>query len=187
MLIGVFIHILYAQAVPQKMIVGAYENTQKAADNLYKVEVLFEKNSELKRLKQTEHLRLEMELLEPYVMVVIKPITSVHVKNTLHLLLQSAFPQTFTTIETNKARDANTPQSIKETASPQPREVMKDESFLSSINSEWAGLILLALSGLLLVARSAKQMSKIKSLQDEVSKYQNKVETEMHGMEKHHA
>jgi len=185
MLIGILLHSLYAQTVTQKMIVGAYLERENAANELYKLEELFEKNSALKQLKQTNHLRAEMEELSPYVMVVVKPIASSVLKNRLHVLLQSTFPKIFSVIESKRTKKIALPSVKKEI--PQKTTMKKHNSFWTQIDSEWIGLILLALAGLLLVARSAKQMGKIKSLQEEMSKYQNKVENEMQGMEQEHA
>jgi len=188
MLIGILLHSLYAQTVTQKMIVGAYLERENAANELYKLEELFEKNSALKQLKQTNQLHVEMEDLPPYVMVVVKPIASSVLKNKLHLLLQSRFPKFFSVIESKRIKKITLPSVKKEISQNIPKDTMKKHnSFWAQIDSEWIGLILLALAGLLLVARSAKQMSKIKSLQEEMSKYQNKVESEMHGMEQEHA
>ena len=188
MLIGVLVYSLYAQTATQKMIVGAYLERENAVNELYKLEELFEKNSALKQLKQTNHLRAEMEELSPYVMVVVKPIASSVLKNRLHVLLQSTFPKIFSVIESKRTKKIALPSVKKEIPKKTQKATMKKhDSFWTQIDSEWIGLILLALAGLLLVARSAKQMGKIKSLQEEMSKYQNKVENEMQGMEQEHA
>ncbi len=183
--------ILSAQTINQKMIISAHFETEKAAQNLYEIEKFFQENSEAYALKEKYNLLLGMELLEDYVLVTVKPINLVSVKNKLHYLLQAKFPQNFIVDNTSirvqtQIKKIETPPCLKvEKSQKTPIEMLSNiKQFWDDLSSEWLGLILLALAGLLLVYRSTKQMSKIKKLQNEVSGYQSKIEGEMSYMGK---
>lgn len=197
---------LFAQGIEQKMIVSAHIQTQKAAQSLYQLEKVFQENPEARKLKEEYRLLLGLELLGPYVAVSIHPITERYVKDRLRYLLQRKFPQNFVVDNTRiseqtVSKAASVPVSMPKTiesVKSKPKEappvrvakekpvdqVGKIKTFLLSIDSEWWGLLFLALAGFLLIARSARQMSKIKVLQEEVTRYQSKVEEEIEGMGK---
>jgi len=202
------LQVLYAQALNQKMILSAELTTKAAADSFYEAEKFFQENTQAQEIKKMNKLSINMELLEPYVLVTIKPITNLRVKNQLRYLLQSKFPQNFMVDTIKKTiRKEKKHQEIVEKTVPletkiQTKVVRKSppshqkkmvlfweklKQFWHSLDSEWLGLIFLALAGFLLVFRSARQMSKIKSLQEEVSKYQTKIEGEMDTMRETHA
>jgi len=182
------LQILFAQTINQKMIISAHFETEEATQDLYEIENFFQENAEAYALKEKYNLLLGMELLEAYVLVTVKPITLVSVKNKLHYLLQAKFPQNFIVDNTfirvqPKLKKVERSKEKKEVFIPSketPIEMLsRVKQFLDDLNSEWLGLILLALAGFLLVYRSAKRMSKIKKLQNEVSGYQSKIEGEI--------
>jgi hypothetical protein len=203
------LQLLCAQEINQKMIISSHLKTEDAAQSLYDVEKFFQENLKINNLKTKYHLSLGMELLEPYVVVTLKPITSTEVKNKLYYLLHSKFPQNFIVDNTQMKKSSNPtinnikpiiqvvkPKEIKETSVEEIKKPIKEvtidrytqvKQFWKKLDSEWLGLIFLALAGFLLVYRSARQMSKIKALQNEVSKYQKKVENEMNYMGEKHA
>jgi hypothetical protein len=203
------LQLLCAQEINQKMIISSHLKTEDAAQSLYNVEKFFQENLKINNLKTKYHLSLGMELLEPYVVVTLKPITSTVLKNKLHYLLHSKFPQNFIVDNTQMKKSSNPtintikpiiqvvkPKEIKETFLEEIKKPIKEvtidrytqvKQFWKKLDSEWLGLIFLALAGFLLVYRSARQMSKIKALQNEVSKYQKKVESEMNYMGEKHA
>lgn len=190
------------------MILSADLATEDAAHNLYEAEKFFQENMQAQALRRTNKLSVDMELLEPYVLVTIKPITSLSVKNKLHYLLQSKFPKNFMVdniktdnikivVPKEKKHQKVTEKEVDKEVNIQTKVISKNtnrysekkksllgdiQKFWRTLDSEWLGLIFLALAGFLLVYRSAKQMSKIKSLQEEVSKYQTKIEGEMDTM-----
>jgi len=191
------LQILYANEMNQKMIMGAYLETEKAAQSLYEIEKFFQENAELRRLQKQYHITLSMELLEPYVLVIIKPIIKVSIKNKLRYFFQSKFPQNFVVDNTLMKKNNQKKKIVSTVINPQIKKdtleqnIEKDTSekavpiveplkvFWRELENEWIGLIFLALAGFILVYRSARQMSKIKSLQEEVTKYQSKIEGEM--------
>ena len=200
------LHMLYAQAINKKMILSANLTLEDAGKSLYDAEKFFQENTQANVLKKMYKLSVNMELLEPYILVTVQPIKSLSVKNKLHYLLQSKFPQSFvvdtikkvakktkkyaTNVKTSTPISKKTSQKLKQKPQPIPSinqekkgtVFVKMEQFWRSLDREWLGLIFLALAGFLLIYRSARQMSKIKSLQKEVSKYQNKIEGEMNTM-----
>lgn len=196
--------ILFGQGTDQKMIVSAYIETHKAAQSLYALEKFFQEDEDAFHLKERYNLSLGMELLDPYVAVTIKPIKSSEVKNKLRYLLQKKFPQNFA-VDNTPIMQKSIPKKPKVSVhTPKKLEVFKKKevvaevkkhsldkyaqvkTFFKTMDSEWWGLIFLALAGFILIARSARQMSKIRSLQKEVMKYQSKVEGEMESMGEGH-
>jgi hypothetical protein len=188
-----------ADPINQKMILSAHLQTKDAAQSLYRAEKFFQENSNAHALKDQYHLTLGLELLEPYVAVSIKPIGALEVKNKLRYLLQASFPQNFVVDDTPvftkiqpKTPVVQSPAQANQPIKPKENIVTVDEKttdryarvkrFFQTMQSEWFGLLFLALAGFMLVARSARQMSKIRSLQEQVSKYQSKVEGEIHTM-----
>jgi len=204
------LHIVYGQEINKKMIISAHIETEKAGQSLYEVEKFFQENDVANSLKIKHNLSLGMELLDPYVIVTLKPITLTSVKNQLLYLLQSKFPQNFivdnTQMKTNPTAMIHKTKPIVQTEVKQKKvqeidftEIKKPiektsidryakiKQFWYALDNEWLGLIFLALAGFLLIYRSARQMSKIKALQDEVNKYQTKIETAVDDMGKKHA
>lgn len=198
------LQILFAQNIDQKMIVSTNIETQKAAQSLYTLETFFQEDKRARELKEKYSFTLGMELLDPYVAVSIKPIKSSEVKNKLRYLLQQKFPENFVVDNTAVMEQSiqKKPKVVVET--PKKAEVFKTKevvttdkkdsvdryaqvkTFFKTMDSEWWGLIFLALAGFILIARSARQMSKIRSLQKEVMQYQSKVEGEMESMGEGH-
>ena len=204
------LHILYAQEINEKMIISAHIETEKAAQSLYEVEKFFQENDVANSLKIKHHLSLGMELLDPYVIVTLKPIRRTSVKNQLRYVLQSKFPQNFivdntqmqtdptaiihktkpitqTAVNQKKVKEVDLPEIKKPTEKASIDRYAGVKQFWHELDNEWLGLIFLALAGFILVYRSARQMSKIKALQEEVNKYQTKIETEVDYMGEKHA
>jgi len=192
-----YLQLSCAQEMNQKMIISSHLKTEDAAQSLYAVEKFFQENLKINNLKTKYHLSLGMELLEPYVVVTLKPITSTVVKNKLHYFLYSKFPQNFVvdntqTEKSSNARMDNIKSIIPTVKAKKIKEVTIDRytqarQFWKKLDSEWLGLTFLALLGFLLLYKRVRHMSKIKALQHEVSKYQKKVANEMSYMGEKHA
>ncbi len=204
-----FLQLLYGQDVHYKMIVSSHIESKEAAKNLYKVEKFFSENKEAQALKEKHNLTLGMELLDKYILITVKPIENIFIKNALQYTLQKEFPESFIVgnivlndIETQQhlqkqvERVAPINQQVdKREKAEQEKIVIIDEPkehvdglklFWKELDSEWLGLLFLALAGLLLIYRSATQISKIKELQQEVIKYQSKLEKEVDDMGERH-
>lgn len=195
-----FLHILFAQEMNYKMIVSSHVESQKAAKNLYEIENFFSENKEAKEIKAKYNLTLGMELLDKYIIITIKPIRMTSVKNELQYVLQKAFPESFIVGNMVVPKQQKIQKQIKSVPHVSKIEqhdkvVIVDEPkekfdgfklFWKDLDSEWLGLLFLAFAGFILVYRSAKQISKIKELQQEVTNYQNNLEKEVDDMGERH-
>jgi len=182
------VSIVWAEEVHPKMILGAYLKSENAAKSLYEIEKLFQENEKAKALKEKHHLLIGMELLDKYILVTIKPIKIHTVENTLQHLLREKFPDSFIVPHVLESelhimikKHKNT-SDIKQNQADIPVVITKKKTFLSGIDTEWVALILLALAGLVLVYRSARQLVKIRTLQKELAKYQIILEDEVDNM-----
>jgi len=176
--------IIWAEEMNSKMILSSHIESGEAAKSLYKLEKFFQENKEANVLKKVHHLTLGMELLDKYILVTITKIKMFSIGNTLQYLLKEKFPDSF--IVRNHA-DIEIPL-IKEHVNVSNKHIVQTEmhrleikkkTFFNSIDREWVALILLALAGLILVYRSAYQLTKIRRLQKEVAKYQIILEDEV--------
>ena len=208
--------VLYAKEIDQKMILSTHLEVNKAAESLYQLEIFFRENSFAKKIKSDNKLNLQMELLEKYVLVTVKPIRTTILKNKLQYLLQEHYPHNFIVNDTRmlerQRRNTSSKDKVKNNITTQAvvippkvkpvKEVLamnsKEENniaeiyeklsaFWKALDMQWIGLWLLALAGFLLVYRSAKQISKIKALQKKVEVYQTKVESEIDTIGEKHA
>ena len=191
MIVLFLFHTLFAQMIDQKMIISANKETSNAARSLYGLEKFFQENGTAKKLQTQEHLELSMELLDDYMLTVIKPIKTVSLKNQLKLLLKTKYPHAFI-VQNRKKNSTKPPVSVVKKKvdhialkkhRPEIKKGMKNivqkNSLIRGLSNEWLALIVLALAGLLLVYRSTRQISKIKKLQKKLETYQEKVETQM--------
>ncbi len=188
----IFVLSVFVQAANQKMVLSAHLATENATRDLYDAEKFFQENTQAKQLKTKYNLTLQLELLESYVLVTIKPIKQVSVKNELKHLFQARFPQYFS-VDDSPIRDLKLEKEVtkQEQIPEKPKPIHKEningkvstyaslKLFWKKLDGEWIGLLFLALAGFMLVFRSASQIQKIKVLQKEVEKYQSKVEKEM--------
>lgn len=204
-IIAFFVHILYAQEMNYKMIISAHIESQEAAKSLYEIETFFQENKAAKEIKLKYNLALGMELLDKYIIITLKPIKVTSVKNELKYLLQEKFPENFivgntffkdlpkqyqilediyTEVESSKVKKKNTEKFVSKNLVQEKPDGL--ELFWQEMQSEWFGLLFLALAGFILIYRSAKQISKIKKLQKEVTQYQSKLENEVNRMGERH-
>ncbi len=191
MIIFFLIHTVFAQAINDKMVISAQKESSDAARSLYELEKFFQENPAAKKLQREEHLELGMELLDEYVLTVIKPIQTVSLKNQLKLLLQTKYPDAFIVQERKKkntkaihpvkslVKKKTEPVVLKKSSLEINKRIVQKTSLIKGLPNEWLALIVLALAGLLLVYRSTRQINKIKKLQKKLEKYQEKVEIQM--------
>jgi len=183
--------LMWADAMNSKMILSSHIKSEEAAKVLYDVEKFFQENKEVNTLKRVHHLTLRMELLDKYILIVIKPIKIYSVENRLQHLLKEKFPDSF--IVPNSENMGNSRIQLQQNTLKinEPQEQIKtletkQKSFFSSVDIEWVGLILLVFTGLILVHRSVQQLSKIRTLQKEIAKYQVILEDEVDSMKVGH-
>lgn len=202
---------VFVHATTQKMILSANIQTQEAAKDLYNIEKFFQENSTAKALQSKHKLHIQMELLDKHVLVTIKPIRDLLVKNQLNYLLKAQYPKSFVVDDSPFVSETSSPSpqvpkktealqkpaltttvTKKEEVLVRMKEVKVSTSLLDEIklfwkhlDSEWLGLIFLALAGFLLIYRSNRQISKIRALQKEVEVYQSKIENDIEGIGVH--
>ena len=190
-IIMLWMSMVWAEEMNSKMILSSHMKSEEAAKSLYNLEKFFHENDEAAILKKEHHLTLGMELLDKYILVTITKIKSYTVENTLQYLLREKFPDSFvvpssTNLEIPLIQEhatisnSNTLQKQMQTLDTNME--TKQKPFYRSIDVEWLALILLALAGLALVYRSARQLTKIKKLQKEIAKYQLILEDEVDTM-----
>lgn len=199
-----FLQTIFVQGMNQKMILSTHIETADAAKSLYEVTKFFHEDTQAKKLKIKHQLSLQLELLEAYVLVTIKPIRLTSVKNELKYLFHGKFPQHFSVDDTPmlpvvlekkvqkqekvlkielipevnaKVQKVHTTETKDEVSMYQTLKL-----FWQGLDNEWLGLLFLALAGFLLIFRSASQIEKIKVLQKEVEKHQRRVENEIVGI-----
>ncbi len=196
-LISFFFYVINAENIHYKMIVSTHIETEEAAKSLYDLEKFFYEKKEAHDIKSKYNLLLGMEMLDKYVIITLKPVQTNSMKNQLRYLLQEKFPESFfikaQPIET-QSKTINIQNQVKSRAKAKKNEytaiqkstlVKKEENFgrlnvfWKELDREWLGLLFLALAGFILIYRSAKQITKIKKLQEKVTKYQAKIEGEV--------
>ncbi len=191
-----FSTILFSATLNQKIIIDVTTEPQPSTDILQKIENFFQTNSLARSLQSKNHLTITLKKLKGYDLIEIKPVSSIEVKNRLKFLLHKEFPQFFVVDDTFRKKSMGT--TLPVTAKPKHLKALHAEkqkctssssvkneskgystSLIKGIVDEWLALIILAIAGLLLVYRSARQISKIKKLQKKLEKYQNRLKTEV--------
>lgn len=179
-----FLTMLFSEKFSEKLIVSADKNSTTIQLHLLKLKMLFIGNSKTRALQETYKLNLEIETLDTFTMVVIKPIKSLTVKNELLLLLSPHFPNIFL-IEDRKAEMTDhgsmTKSKIMKTHTPptHTNAMHKAKILLEKIGLEWITLLLLSILGLTLSLNRRMQMARLKSIQKELSQKQEKIENEI--------
>ena len=187
-IIMLLMSMIWAETMNAKMILSSHIESEEAAKSLYNLEKFFHENDEAAILKKEHHLTLGMELLDKYILVTITKIKSYTVENRLQYLLKEKFPDSFivpsfSSLEIPLIQEhvtisnSNTLQKEMQTLTRNME--TKQKPFYRSIDVEWLALLLLAFAGLVLVYRSASQLTKIKKLQKEIAKYQLILEDEV--------
>ena len=187
-IIMLLMSMIWAETMNAKMILSSHIESEEAAKSLYNLEKFFHENDEAAILKKEHHLTLGMELLDKYILVTITKIKSYTVENRLQYLLKEKFPDSFivpsfSSLEISLIQEhitisnSNTLQKEMQTLTTNME--TKQKPFYRSIDVEWLALLLLAFAGLVLVYRSASQLTKIKKLQKEIAKYQLILEDEV--------
>ncbi len=196
---------LAAEATVQKMVLSSNLETKEAAKDLYKIETFFQENASAKALQENYGLGAHMELLGDHVLVTVKPIANHVVKNKLYVVLGEHFPKRFVVDDTPLTESKPPKPTPEKTTAPRKevktakavpikppvilKEKQKETSFFdtfkmywSNLQSEWIALLFLALAGFMLIYRSNRQISKIRTLQKEVELYQSKIEEDIEDM-----
>ncbi len=192
-ILSLFISILCATDMNQKMILSTSLDSAEMKHTLQEVKYFFNHISSAKELQEEYGFTFQLETLDKYTLLTLKPIKSHIVKNKINYLLKKKFPKSFIVDNTSlpvihEERKNNSITHKSNRQLPIPVLIDKVEKkeigqvFWKNLSLEWIALIILAIAGLLLVYRSAQQISKIRGLQKKVEDYQRKVEKEISAM-----
>ena len=180
------VSLLFSEGISQKLIVSTDKNGKNVQESLLKLKVYFIENPNLRVLNEANDLKLELETLGAYTMVVVKPIGSLLVKNSLLMELAPVFPDVF-------ALEDKTPHQIHNNAEafmPVKNHDVKTNSvktFIEKIGLQWIALLILATGGLLLSVLRRKKLLILDEKQKELDIDQKEVENEIKNLGKNHA
>jgi len=170
----------------EKLIVHYSKNENHAKEELLKLKVYFIENAATRTLQEKYNLQLDIEMLGDYHMVLIKPISSLDLRNELIIILAPVFKNIFF-IDYKES----TPSIIKKPKVSQvllPREEKKTAlSFIDEIGLQWLALLLLSFVGLLLSIASRKKIIHLGNKQQDLKKKQTDIETEIKKLGSKHA
>ena len=177
---------IFAGTINQKLIISTGKNALEAEKVLNAMELFF---NEQKQISKDYTLDTKIEKLDKYFLVTVSPIESIPLRHELYSKLQQKFSNIFIidninideSMKTNSAKPLDIPNTPKVTYKHKP--IVKKPSksiypegllFLKNIDKEWFALLALAIAGFILIARSNYQIGKIKKLQMELEKIQEK-------------
>lgn len=175
---------LLSNDISEKLIVSGDKNSTVTQMYLLKLKMLFIGNSQTRALQEKYNLKLEIETLDVYTMVVIKPINSLALKNELLVFLSPLFPNIFS-IEDHK-KETIGPGSMKESiimktqTAPPPNNTMHQvKTLVRKVGLEWTALLLLSIIGLTLSLKSRRKMSSLENIQKDLIRKQEAIENEI--------
>jgi len=177
---------LFSKDISEKLIVSGDKNSTTTQMNLLKLKMVFIGNSQTRALQEKYKLNLEIETLDAYTMVVIKPIRSLALKNELLLFLSPLFPNIFS-IEDHK-REMTGSESMKESKImkthiiPPHTNTMHQANILIEelgIGLEWIALLFLSVIGLTLSLNSRSKMASLENIQKDLSRKQEEIENKI--------
>ena len=175
---------LLSKDISEKLIVSGDKNSTTTEMHLLKLKMVFIGNSQTRALQEKYKLNLEIETLDAYTMVVIKPINSLALKNELLLFLSPLFPNIFS-IEDHK-RETIAPEGMNEskiikthTTPAQTNTMHQAKVLIEEVGLEWTALLLLSIIGLTLSLNSRRKMSSLENIQKDLIRKQEEIENEI--------
>jgi len=167
----------YGGDIHQKLIIDGYKDSAKAKMMLMKTQLYIINNEDIRKIVKKEKLRLEIEDIGNYSMVVIKPIDSIETKEHLMFALGSFSPTRFC------IRDEYTDVFDTIQATSEDNKVWElVETNINMIGFEWIILLLLSLVGLIASIINRKKLSKLNSMQKDIIKNQKIMENEINSL-----
>ena len=177
------VSLLFSEGMSQKLIVSTDKNGKNAQESLLKLKVYFIENQNIRALNEVHDLKVELETLGAYTMVVVKPIVSLSVKNILLMELTPVFPDVF-------ALEDRTPHQTDNNAEvfmPVKNHDVKTNSvktFIEKMGLQWGALLILATVGLLLSVLRRNKLLNLDEKQKELDIDQKKIENEIKNLGK---
>lgn len=178
--------LLLSEGMSQKLIVYTDKNVKNAQERLLKLKVHFIENPRIRALNEANHLKLELETLGVYTMVVVKPVLSLSIKNGLLMELAPVFPDIFV------LEDQAQHQKDKRSAALMPVKnhdvkTNRAKTFMETIGLQWIALLLLATVGLLLSILRRKRLLLLDKNQKALDMDQKEIENEIKNLGKNDA
>ena len=178
--------LLLSEGMSQKLIVYTDKNGKNAQENLLRLKVHFIENPNIRALNEVNDLKVELETLGAYTMVVVKPIVSLSVKNTLLMELAPVFPDVFALEDRTQHQTDNNAEAFI----PVKKHDINTNSiktFIESIGLQWIALLLLAAVGLLLSILRRKRLVLLDTNQKALDIDQKEIENEIKNLGKYNA
>ena len=180
------VSLLFSEGMSQKLIVSTNKNGKNVQESLLKLKVYFIENPNLRVLNEANDLKLELETLGMYTMVVVKPIVSLSVKNSLLMELAPVFPDVFALED----KIPHQTDSNAEAFMPVKNHGVKSnnvKTFIEKMGLQWISLLILATVGLLLSILRRKKLLILDEKQKELDIDQKEIENEIKNLGKNHA
>ena len=200
-LLLLFCSILEAQTFNKYVILDVSSTKNEAKKMFDDINTYIGTQEKLQAYLSKHKIGLTSRKVSPYVFYILGPLTNMRNQHELYYFLHKKFPNMFSvnnmvTYTTNmlvKKKSSVPIINVEKEKLPEKRSIAnthKTENtyivFFSTLwknlQSEWIGLLVLAFVGFMLILRSAKQISKIKHLQQEVEAYQQTMSTKVQSM-----
>jgi len=178
--------LLLSEGMSQKMIVYTDKNGKNAQESLLKLKVYFIENQNIRALNEANDFKVELETLGAYTMVVVKPVVSLLVKNTLLMELAPVFPDVFALEDRTHHQTANSTEAFI----PVKKYDVKANSvktFIEKMGLQWIALLILATVGLLLSILRRKKLLSLDEKQKSLDIDQKEIENEIKNLGKSNA
>lgn len=178
--------LLMSDGMSQKLIVYTDKNGINAQESLLKLKVYFIENPNIRALNEVNDLKVELERLGAYTMVVVKPVVSLSVKNTLLMELAPIFPDVFALEDRTQHQTDNNAAAFM----PVKNHDVKTNSvktFIESMGLQWIALLLLAAVGLLFSILRRKGLLLLDENQKTLNIDQKEIENEIKNLGKYDA
>lgn len=173
--------LLLSESIHQKLIVSTDKHRENAQESLLKLKVYFIENPEIRALNEANDLKLELETLGAYTMVVVKPIVSLSAKNRLLMELSPIFPDVFALEDKGQYTEAFIPvnnHNVKTNSA---------NTYIETIGLQWVALLVLANLGLALSIIRRKKLLILDKKQKELDLDQNEIEHKIKNLGKYDA
>ena len=162
----------------EKLIVSSSKSESLCNEELLKLKVYFIENPITRLLQEKYGLRIEMEKLDNYYMAVIKPITSLKVRNDLLLVLTPMFHDIFFINYQAEIQMTQETHTVSKSVISRAKE-KREKSFIDEIGLQWLALLSLSLLGLILSILSRRKIMKLGKRQKDLKVEQKKIEKEI--------
>ncbi len=175
--------LLLSEGISQKLIVYTDENGKNAQESLLKLKVYFIENENIRVLNESNDFKVELETLGKYTMVVVKPVVSLLVKNTLLLELAPVFPDVFALEDRTQYQTDNSSQGVMPVKNDNLK-INTIRTVIGTIGLQWIALLLLSTVGLLLSILRRKKLLMLDENQKSLDIDQQEIENEIKNLGK---